>query len=308
MRVVVFGASGVQGSSQVRELVRKGHHAVAVSRNPKPLELDGKTVETAAVDIGDRAAVEKVLQGAEAVLLNLPSTSFNVAEPLLKAAKDISELCKANDTIKVLVFNTSMPVPKECQNIKAQDDRREMKKILRATGLPVISVQPVCYVDNLLEGWAYPSIRDEDKLVYVHRPGLRASWICHDDCAQVMVAAMTRPDLAGQDIVIGGPETVQLYELTEKLSRAWGRELECVNQTVDDFCEKISKTMQGRGLETERIVSQMHKAYSWYNDHDEFIVDMGPVLKEFPSVKLHTLEEWGRTHVPAFTNPPKKPL
>lgn len=74
MRVVVFGASGVQGAAQVAALTNAGHNAVAISRNPKPLEINGRQVETAALNFDDEDAVAEVLQGADVIFVNLPST------------------------------------------------------------------------------------------------------------------------------------------------------------------------------------------------------------------------------------------
>jgi uncharacterized protein YbjT (DUF2867 family) len=294
MRVIVFGASGVQGAHQVPVLVRAGHDVVAVSRNPKPLSIDGKPVSTFAADFSDTDAITRVLTGADAIFLNLPSTSFNPSPPILQAAKDIGTIAKSCN-VQLIVFNTSMPVPDEPQDIKAQDDRREMRHLLRDSGVPVISIQPVVYLDNLLEGWALPPIRDRHTVVYCHKPSLRVSWICHHDVAQLMTACLSRPDLAaaGRNIPVGGPETVVLAELTRKLSRAWGKELTCENQTVANFCDRIGETMRGRGLETERIVSQMFKAYTYYNEAEDepFNVDMQEVLRELP-VQLTRIEEW----------------
>jgi hypothetical protein len=174
-----------------------------------------------------------------------------------------------------------------------------MSRILRETGIPVISIQPVVYLDNLLEGWALPRIREHSTVVYCHKPDLEVSWICHHDVAQLMMAAMHRPELAGRNFAVGGPETVRLYQLTEKLSRAWDRKLDYECQTVADFCDKISKTMQGRGLDTKKIVSQMFQAYTYYNEAPDhpFDIDMGSVLKELP-VNLTPIEEWAKTHRP----------
>lgn len=298
MRVVVFGASGVQGAHQVPVLARAGHDVVAVSRNPKPFEVDGKSIETAAADFGDKAAISKVLQGADTIFLNLPSTSFNQSGPIIDGTKAIGEAAKEAG-VRLIVFNTSMPVPEEPQDIKAQDDRREMRRLLRETSVPVISIQPVVYLDNLLEGWALPPIRDRNTVVYCHKPTLEVSWICHHDVAQLMMAAMHRPELAGRNFAVGGPETVRLEQLTAKLSRAWGRKLDYECQTVPDFCDNISKTMQGRGLETDRIISQMFKAYTYYNEAEDepFNIDMAPVLKELP-VELTLIEEWAKWRSP----------
>ena len=99
MRVIVFGASGVQGRHQVHVLARAGHSVVAVSRNPKPALVDEKSVETFAADFTDRDAIAKVLEGADRVFLNLPSTSFNQSEPIIAAARYIG---KATKNAKVL--------------------------------------------------------------------------------------------------------------------------------------------------------------------------------------------------------------
>jgi uncharacterized protein YbjT (DUF2867 family) len=74
MRVVVFGATGDQGSAQVRALVAAGHQPVAVSRRPRPWSLQGQAVETLAADFADPASLVAACAGADAVFLNLPST------------------------------------------------------------------------------------------------------------------------------------------------------------------------------------------------------------------------------------------
>lgn len=189
-----------------------------------------------------------------------------------------------------------MPVPEEKDGIRARDDRVEIRSILREGGLPVISIQPVVFLDNLLEGWAYPPIAERQTIVYCHKPDLEVSWICHHDVAQLMIAAIGRPDLAGRNIPVGGPETVRLEQLAEKLSVGWDRPMAFENQTVDDFCDKISVAMKERaGIDADRIIKQMHKAYTYYNEAPEkpFKVDMGPVLKELPAT-LTPLAEWAR--------------
>jgi predicted dinucleotide-binding enzyme len=74
MRVVVFGASGVQGAAQVKALTDAGHTAVAISRNPKPLEINGTKVETVALNFDDEQGVADVLKDADVIFVNLPST------------------------------------------------------------------------------------------------------------------------------------------------------------------------------------------------------------------------------------------
>jgi hypothetical protein len=225
-------------------------------------------------------------------------SAFQEAPPIFAASKAIGEAAKANG-VPLMIFNTSMPIQDEPMDIASHEDRRKMRLILRESGVPVISIEPVVFLDNLLQGWALPPIRDENKIVYCHPVDLDVTWICLHDVAQLMMAAMERPELAGRNFAVGGLETVRLPELTKKLSRAWGRELDYESQTLPEFCDTISHTMQGRGLDIDLIIKDMFKAYTYYRESPDrpFKIDMGPVLKELP-VTLTPIEEWARTHVP----------
>lgn len=296
MRIVVFGATGDQGSAQVRALLRAGHHPVAVSRHPRPWTIDGTAIETRAADYADLGGMARAVQGSDAVFLNLPSTSFQAAQPLVAAADTIARAAAASPTTRALVFNTSLPVPSDKRGFAAQDARHDMRRLVFASGIAAVSIEPVVFLDNLLKGWAWPSIARHNKIVYAHRETLEVSWICHDDLAALMIAALERPHLAGRSFAVGGPETVRLPELARLLGRAWNRPLGWESQSVDDFCQRMRQVFEGRSsLEADRLIGELHRIYTWYNDAPEqpFRVDMGPVLKELP-VRLTTVEEWAR--------------
>ena len=296
MRVVVFGATGDQGRAQVRALARAGHDPVAVSRNPKPWTIDGKAIETFAADFAQLGAMAQAVKGSDAVFLNLPSTSFQAAEPLIAAAHTIAMAAAASPSTQALIFNTSLPVPQEKHGFAAQDARFEMRRLIFDSGIPAVSIQPVVFLDNLLKGWAWPSISQHHKIVYAHKETLDVSWICHDDLAALMIAALERPELAGRSFAVGGPETVRLPVLAQKLGQAWRRPLGFESQNIDDFCQRMRQVFEGKSsLEADRLIGELHRIYTWYNDAPErpFHVDMGPVLKELP-VRLTSIDEWAR--------------
>lgn len=299
MRVTVFGATGDQGQAQVRALVRAGHQPVAVSRAPGPCAVDGVAVDTCAADFAQPAALGRALHGSQAVFLNLPSTSFQVAAPLVAAAGSIARAAAAMPQPPLLVFNTSLPVPTEKRGFAAQDARHEMRRRIFAAGVPAISIEPVVFLDNLLKGWAWPSIAQRNVLQYAHAPTLDVSWICHDDLAALMVAALARPDLAGRSFPVGGPQTVRLPELNQILARAWNRPLAWHSQSVDDFCRHMRAAMEGRStLDVDAMIGELHRIYTWYNTAPErpFCVDMSAVLRELPA-PLTSIEAWARRQV-----------
>ena len=296
MRIVVFGATGDQGSAQVRALARAGHAPLAVSRKPKPWTVDGNAIETFAADYADLTGMAQAVQGSDAIFLNLPSTSFQAAEPLIAAADVIAKAAADSPTTRALIFNASLPVPQEKRGFAAQDARHEMRRLIFASGIPAVSIQPVVFLDNLLKGWAWPSIEQHNKVVYAHRETLDVSWICHDDLAALMIAALERPQLAGRCFAVGGPDTVRLPILAQKLGNAWNRPLTWESQSIDDFCQRMRQVFEGKSsLEADRLIGELHRIYTWYNNSPErpFHVDMEPVLKELP-VRLTSIEEWAR--------------
>lgn len=192
-----------------------------------------------------------------------------------------------------------MPIPDHDPHgmtIKVHVDRAAIRAALRAHGLPVISLQPGVYLDNLLEGWARPALVARQTVLYCHPPTLDVSWLCHDDMAALMVAALGRPGLAGRNIPVGGSETVRLPVLAERLGKGWGREIGWESQSVDDFCVALSEALAGTSQAArEDVVRDTRACYEYYRSTEEFKIDMREVLKELP-VEMTTIGEWARKH------------
>ena len=297
MKAAVFSATGDQGLAQVRALVEAGHRPVAISRRPEAADLPDGVVRVAA-DYADHDSLRAAIDGADAVLLNLPSTSFQAAAPLIEAADVIAKAAAASDTVKVLVFNTSMPVPDHAMGIAAQDARLEMRKRLFASGAPAIVLQPVVYLDNLLKAWALPWIERDNMIYYPHRETLDVCWICQDDLAKLMVAAAERPALAGSVFAVGGPEAIRGPELARRLGRVWGRPLAFKSMPLETCGETMASVFKSSAtLDLQVLAREMALKYAWYNDERDrpFTVDMRPVLDALP-VALTPLEDWAARH------------
>ncbi|MBS7668715.1 SDR family oxidoreductase [Croceicoccus gelatinilyticus] len=303
-KIAVIGATGVQGAAQVRELVSAGHDVLALSRSGGAVATPLGPVAGTAVDLGDEAGLFRNFQGCTAIFVNLPSTSFQEASGLIEAASRIGRAANSAG-VEQIVSNTSMPVPAEKRGFAAQDARHDMRARLFESGVDTVSIEPVVYLDNLRQRWAWPSIVERGVVSYPHAPDLEVSWICHEDLARLMIAAIGRSDLSGKSIPVGGPETVRLPDLTARLSQGWGRKLDWRSQPIPEFCEGMRRAFSGIAtLEAERLMTELRRIYEWYNQSPEkpFRVDMEPVLKLLPA-KLTSIEEWARRN-PLLGNHP----
>jgi uncharacterized protein YbjT (DUF2867 family) len=302
MKVTVFGATGDQGRAQVKALAAAGHRPLAVSRKAsQPQGLAGP-VATFAADFSAPDSLARAVDGSDAVFLNLPSTTFQKAEPLIAAAEAIARAARRTG-VSLLVFNTSLPVPKDRLGFAAQDARHEMRARIFGAGLPAIIVQPVVFLDNLMKPWAWPRIAHDNVICYAHSETLDVSWICHDDLAALMIAALERPQLAGSVFDVGGPDTVRGPELARRLGAAWNRPLRFESQSIDDFCARMRET-NASNLAAEQMIGELGRIYHWYNEAPEhpFVVDMTSVLSHLP-VRLSSIEEWARRQEPLPAGP-----
>ena len=301
---LVLGGTGDQGWPQVVRLARQGWRvraagrttarvAAAVADAPELAAAARARIVATAVDHADADSLARAVDGADVVLANYPSSSLHDGGALVTAAERLGAAA-ACAGIGLVVLNTSLPLPARPLGFRAQDVRFAQRDALRASGVPTISIQPVVYMDNLLRGWAYPSIADRDTFEYPHSPTLEVSWLCQDDLAALMCAAAERPQLAGRDIAVGGPEVLRGPDVARLLSRASGREIRFVSQLVDAFAERMRAVFaRDASLDADALTGELARIYRWYNEAPEkpFRVDMAPVLRELP-VQLTTFAEW----------------
>jgi uncharacterized protein YbjT (DUF2867 family) len=177
-----------------------------------------------------------------------------------------------------------------------------MVNMLMQGGVQTTTFQPVLFMDNLLTNWARKDILEKDLYTYPHNPNLEASWICLDDVAKFMIAAIDRDDLVGRCINIGGPEVFVPPRVADLLSGYFGRPIKYEELELEDFSNRLydifykdtsEEDRGGRSADRDAFIDSMSDFYRFNNvsEHKPFKVDMEPVLKEIP-IKLTPFSEW----------------
>jgi uncharacterized protein YbjT (DUF2867 family) len=94
MNVTVFGATGGVGSQVVEQLRSRGHRVTAYVRNPSKVPSSwGDDVTVVTGELSDAAAVDRAMQGADAVVSALgPSLDRKATGmPLVEGTRNIVE-------------------------------------------------------------------------------------------------------------------------------------------------------------------------------------------------------------------------
>jgi uncharacterized protein YbjT (DUF2867 family) len=299
---LVIGASGDQGWPQVLRLAAAGYVVRAGCRDPNKLRAHRKLpqaiaarIEPVAVDFRVERLLDSAMHGIDALLVNFPSSSLHDGAELIAAAEKIGASARRAQ-LPIIAFNASLPLPERSLGFPAQDVRFAQRDALRASGVAVVSIQPVVYMDNLLRGWTYPGIVERDCLEYPHAEDLEVSWLCQDDLAAYMQAAIERPHLGGRNFNVGGPELLRGPLLARTLSKITGREIAFRSLPIDAFARRMSRVFERDAtLDAARLTRALCEIYEWYNSSPTkpFCVAVAPILAELP-VTLTTFETWAR--------------
>lgn len=237
--VLVIGATGDQGAAQVDVLRAAGWPVVAAVRQPGDPRIP-PGVDSVFLDLHAPETLAPALAGVDTVFLNLPSASFNDPEWILQGFENFLKAA-GKAAISRIVFNASLYVgPHETGHV-AHDTRLRIIDRLFASRVDATAVCPVIFMDNLLRGWALPSLRDQQLLSYPHAPDLPVSWICLADVARIMMAVATDPAAVDQRLVVGGPEALRGEETAVALSRAWGRSIRFESLPVVQFARQMGQ-------------------------------------------------------------------
>ncbi len=171
-QVLVTGATGMQGRPIVDALLRQGFTVRALTRQ-EASDLPGG-VEVARGDMDDAASLAAAFEGADRLVLMLPLV-FD-ADQVRRYVGNVIEAARAA-AVELVVFDTSVPVPDAPVGVAALDVKVEAAAMLAASGLPVVTVRPTIYADNLAVPWTAPGIVADRIIAYPLAADVRCAWI-----------------------------------------------------------------------------------------------------------------------------------
>ena len=272
--VLVYGAAGAQGSAIVRAALEAGAH-VRILLRPGRANPYGDRVDVVRGDLADRASLDRANLGVDRVVLTLPLIYDRGL--LARFGRNAIDAAKTAG-VKLIVLNTSGPLGSTRGGSAFLDAMIETRAHLRSTGLPAITVAPTLYASNLAAPWSAPMIVNDGVAAYPLPADFPVSWISWEDLAAYAIAALKRPELAGREFQVGGPERLTGTEVAAALSHAVGRRVNYVAVPLPDFAAGLAHSF---GQETANEITS-HYAWIQRQPVSPLSVDIAPALAALP--------------------------
>ncbi|MGD9092541.1 MAG: NmrA/HSCARG family protein [Anaerolineales bacterium] len=157
-KVLIFGATGNMGGAATRELLRRGWHVRAVTRNPispKALALAELGAEVVQGDMEDRASLETAFDGMKRVF-SVQNWTKSGVEGEVRQGKLVAEVAHSSE-VKHLAYG-SAGTGDDHTGIPHFDSKLEVEGYMRQLGLPFTVVRPAPFMELLTEKEFYPAL------------------------------------------------------------------------------------------------------------------------------------------------------
>jgi uncharacterized protein YbjT (DUF2867 family) len=298
--VLIFGATGDQGHSLMRQLVAAGYKVRAATRDPAQFpRADFPGVEPVAADFADQPSLDAAAAGCTGILMHLPFTFDRDFATLM--GRNIGLAGKRAGVGKI-VFHTSCVVMDHDLGLAGHDGRRDIEAELAGSGVPYVFIRSAVFMDNMVRVWAKPAIVNHGVFAYPAAPTLGVAWTDQEDIAAYMIAAFQHPRLLADRFTVGGPEVLTGGQAAERLTEALGRPVRFESLDPDDFARAMSKLVTGvAAFEKGSLYDRMAEFYRWYNAQpvSPLAIDLRPVLavlavRPTPLLVWAKRQDWSR--------------
>ena len=275
--VLVTGATGNQGGAVVQALLARGQQVRALTRNsasPAANRLRQQGVEIAVGEFTDHDSLVRAARGVDAMYVM--STSFEQG-----VEKETAQGIATTDAAKAagvghLVYS-SVASADRATGVPHFDSKDQVEKHIMSSGVPYTIIAPVFFMDNLLQPWALPNLR-QGKL------------------AQAMPATRSLQQIAVADI---GGFAAAVFDRRETV---FGRRIDIAGDELTGgeaaaiLSEVTSREIRYEGFPADVLRAQsedMALMFEWF-DTTGYTADINGLRRDFPEVMWHDFEAWAR--------------
>jgi uncharacterized protein YbjT (DUF2867 family) len=220
--ILVCGASGQQGGSVMRSLLRQGQKVRALTRDPSKREgLKSLGADVVFGDLTDRSSLEKAFEGIKKVYL--VTTMEKGLETEVAQGYAVADVAKAAG-VDHLVFSSVAGADKHT-GIPHFETKWKVERYIKSLGIPATIIRPVFFMENFASPWMLPAIQ-KGKLALPMKPNRKLHMVSVKDIGEFVAAAFLNPQkFIGQTIELAGDE-LTMIEALSILSKTRGHKIQ----------------------------------------------------------------------------------
>jgi len=245
--ILVVGATGNTGRALVRVLRQAGVPVRAAARERSTL-VELKVVDFVEIDYGNAVSLARAMRGVDRVYLAVPL----VTDLLALTEQVVAAAVKAGvrHMVKLSAPGADRPV-----SLLLGQWHRAAEQVIETSGLAWTHLRPNSFMQNFTNN----HLGSMRSLGLFHDPvgAGRVSYIDVADVAAVAAAVLTGTGHENKVYTLTGPEAVSSHDAAALFSRAAGREIRCVEVSV----EAARDAMFGFGLPVP-VVDAVAELYS----------------------------------------------
>jgi uncharacterized protein YbjT (DUF2867 family) len=276
--VLITGATGRQGGAVIRHMMPKGWKLRALTRNPSNAaaqELAHQGIEIVQGDLEDPASLERALRGAYGVYSVQDFWAVG-AKREIQQGKNLADAAKKAGVAHFVY--SSVGGAERNSDIDHWQSKWEIENHIRQLGLPATLLRPVAFMENYYIDQVEIGIL-KGKLMDPIRGDKPYQTIAADDIGGFAALAFERPrDFIGLELEIAGSELTNL-QAAEVFSRVLGKPVRFRKLPMP-----IVRLFLGK---------EFYQMFRWFNEAG-FQANIPELRRQYPEVRLQTLEEWLR--------------
>jgi len=245
-RILVTGGSGYIGKEVYRQLISHGFNVTALTRRPKKSNAGMQTAEG---EMADLASLERAAARADAVvhLAAAKSDERDSYETNVEGTRNLVAACNKSG-VRLVVYVSTASV-KLSQLGRYGETKAAAEKILLASNIPTVILRPsIVYgrgesgvFGSLVRFCRWPLIPVIGNGECLFRP------IHVDDLSAIIENALGNERARGRTYDVGGPDTISLNALIEKICR----------EVVGKRCPRIIRIPSSIGLAIARVLARL---------------------------------------------------
>ncbi|MCE7081980.1 NmrA family NAD(P)-binding protein [Streptomyces sp. ST2-7A] len=268
MTTLVTGATGNTGRHVVAELVRRGEHVRALTRNPAARAGGFPAgVETVTGTHTEPGTLDSALDGVDRLHITAVEGLAEVGPELVRRAVDAG-------VRRITVLWDGRPGPVE--------------RAVAESGVEWTRLEAQEFMSNTLT-WI-DSIRDEGVVREPHN--LPSALVHQADIGAVAAAALLEDGHAGRSYNLTGPEALTPRQRIAVLSRLIGRDIAFVPITHEQAVDRLTATGVSRE-EAEYVIG-------WYAAPPEAATTIDDTVERVTGRPARTFAQWVAEHVDRF--------